>query len=101
VDVSVVGGLLEARKIAAMAEANYIQVSPHLYGGPLVAAASIQLSLCCPNFLILEVNETYDGIYRELLDVPIEWDRGSIIPSERPGLGHCLNEDVARSLAPE
>jgi len=100
-DVSVVGGLQEAQKIAALAEANYIQVSPHVYGGPLVAAASIQLSLCLPNFLILEVNETYDGIYRELLDVPIEWRRGWITPSERPGLGHSLNEEIARSLAPE
>ena len=45
-DVGRVGGILEARKIAAMAEAHYVQVAPHLYGGPLIAAASFQIDVC-------------------------------------------------------
>jgi galactonate dehydratase len=100
-DVGQVGGLLEAKKIAALAESHYVQISPHVYGGPLVAAASIQLSLCCPNFLIMEGNGTYSGIYRELVSPPIEWSGGYFVPSARPGLGHDLNEDVARALAPK
>ena len=100
-DVGLVGGILEARKIATMAEAHYVQGSPHVYGGPMTAAASIQLSLSCQNFLIMEGIERFGGIYDELTDPPITWQDGFIIPSERPGLGHDLREDVARSLRPE
>ena len=49
-----VGGLLEAKKIAGMAEAQYAQIAPHLYCGPVVGAANIQLATCTPNFSILE-----------------------------------------------
>jgi galactonate dehydratase len=99
-DVSQVGGLTEAKKIAAIAEAHYVQISPHVFGGPLVAAASIHLSISVPNFLIMEGNGTYTGIHRDLLDEPLEWREGYFVPSERPGLGHGLNEDLARRLAP-
>ena len=100
-DLGMVGGILEARKIATMAEAHYVQVSPHVYGGPMIAAASIQLSLSSQNFLIMEGIERFDGIYDELTDPPFTWRDGFIIPSERPGLGHDLREDVARRLRPE
>ena len=58
-----VGGLLEAKKIAAMAEAHYAQIAPHLYCGPIVGAANIQLAACSPNFLILESIERWDGFH--------------------------------------
>ena len=44
---------IEGKKIAAMAETRYVQVAPHLYCGPVAAAANIQLAACIPNFLIL------------------------------------------------
>jgi len=100
-DVGTVGGILEAKKIASTAEAHYIQVAPHVYGGPMIAAASIQLSLCAPNFLIMEGVERFDGIYDELTDPPFAWRDGYLIPSTRPGLGHDLREDVARRLRPD
>jgi galactonate dehydratase len=100
-DVGLVGGILEARKIATIAESHYVQVAPHVYGGPMIAAASIQLSLSSQNFLIMEGLERFDGIYDELTDPPFIWREGFVIPSERPGLGHSLREDVARSLRPE
>ena len=53
-NVARVGGLLEAKKIAGMAESFYAQIAPHLYNGPVGAAASIQLAATCPNFLIHE-----------------------------------------------
>jgi galactonate dehydratase len=99
-DVGQVGGLLEAKKIAALAESHYVQISPHVYGGPLVAVASMHLSVCSPNFLIMEGNDRYTGIHRDLLDEPLEWRDGYFVPSARPGLGHGLNEDLARQLAP-
>jgi L-alanine-DL-glutamate epimerase-like enolase superfamily enzyme len=100
-DVGVVGGISEARKIAAMAEPHYVQVAPHVYGGPMIAAASVQLSLAVPNFLIMEGLETFGGIYDELADPPFTWQDGFIVPSDRPGLGHDLREDLARRLRPE
>ncbi len=95
-DMGRVGGLLEAKKIAGMAEANYLQISPHVWGGPLIAAASIQIAACCPNFLILESIADFGGFHAEILKEPIEWKDGFIIPSKRPGLGYELNEAVAR-----
>jgi galactonate dehydratase len=95
-DLGGVGGILEAKKIAGMAEAHYLQVSPHVYDGPIVAAASIQIATCCNNALILETIETMEGIHAELLKEPIEWKKGYVHPSPRPGLGYELNEAVAR-----
>ena len=90
-----VGGILEAKKIAAMAEANYAQIAPHLYCGPVEAAANIQLAACSPNFLILESIETWTGFHTDLLMSPITWQDGYVIPSTEPGLGIELNESVA------
>ena len=90
-----VGGLLEAKKIAGMAEAHYAQIAPHLYCGPIVAAANIQLATCSPNFLILESIGRFDGFFAELLTTPIRWEDGYVIPPTAPGLGIELNEAVA------
>ncbi len=92
-----VGGLLEAKKIAGMAEAYYAQIAPHLYCGPVVGAANIQLSACSPNFLILESIERWDGFHAKLLKTPIRWEDGYVIPPEAPGLGVELDEDFARA----
>jgi galactonate dehydratase len=99
-DIGQVGGIWEARKIAAMAEAHYLQVSPHVYNGPINAAASVQLAVCCPNFLIMEAIERFDGFHAELIDPVITWEDGNVVPSGLPGLGHSLREDVAARYAP-
>jgi galactonate dehydratase len=90
-----VGGLLEAKKIAGMAEAHYAQVAPHLYCGPIEGAANIQLSACSPNFLILESIETWGGFHSTILTKPIRWEDGYVIVPNEPGLGVELNEAVA------
>jgi 2-dehydro-3-deoxyphosphogalactonate aldolase len=90
-----VGGILEAKKIAGMAEAYYAQIAPHLYCGPIAAAADIQLSVCSPNFLIQESIQTWGGFHARILKEPIQWQEGYIIPSAKPGLGVELNEEVA------
>jgi 2-dehydro-3-deoxyphosphogalactonate aldolase len=92
-----VGGLLEAKKIAGMAEAHYAQIAPHLYCGPVEGAANIQLAACSPNFLILESIETWGGFHAAILKQPIRWEAGYVIPPTAPGLGVELNEDVARA----
>ncbi|MBM3597713.1 MAG: mandelate racemase/muconate lactonizing enzyme family protein [Alphaproteobacteria bacterium] len=90
-----VGGLLEAKKIAGMAEAHYAQVAPHLYCGPVEGAANIQLSACSPNFLILESIQNWGGFHADILKKPIRWEAGYVIPPTEPGLGVELNEEVA------
>jgi galactonate dehydratase len=90
-----VGGILEAKKIAGMAEAHYAQIAPHLYCGPIEGAANIQLAACSPNFLILESIQMWDGFHAEILKTPIEWQDGYVIPPTAPGLGVELNEEVA------
>ena len=92
-----VGGLLEAKKIAGMAEVYHAQIAPHLYCGPIVGAANIQLATCTPNFLILEGIETWGGFHAEILQTPIKWQDGYVIPSSEPGLGVELNEAVAEA----
>jgi galactonate dehydratase len=92
-----VGGLLEAKKIAALAEVHYAQLAPHMYCGPIVGAANIQLATCSPNFLILEGIESWGGFQSELLEQAVQWEDGYVIPSSEPGLGVSLNEDVARA----
>ena len=92
-----VGGLLEAKKIAGMAEAHYAQIAPHLYCGPVVGAANIQIATCSPNFLILESIERWEGFQAQLLKKPIRWENGYVIPPEEPGLGVELDEEVARA----
>lgn len=92
-----VGGLLEAKKIAGMAEARYAQIAPHLYCGPIVGAANIQLAATCPNFLLLEGIGKWDGFHAEILETPIRWQEGYVLPPDAPGLGVTLNEAVART----
>ena len=88
------GGILEGRKIAAIAETYYAQIAPHLYCGPVVAAANIQLATAIPNFLILESIQKMDGFHAELLETPLCWEDGYIIPPNSPGLGVALNMEV-------
>jgi L-alanine-DL-glutamate epimerase-like enolase superfamily enzyme len=92
-----VGGLLEARKIAAMAEGFGVQVAPHLYAGPVAWAAAVQLAASIPNFLILETIRTGGGFHTDLLAQPVVWEDGYILPPDRPGLGVEIDEAVARA----
>ena len=90
-----VGGLLEARKIAAMAETHYAQIAPHLYCGPVVGAANIHLAAAIPNFLILESIERWGGFHAQLLKTPIVWEDGHVVVPTAPGLGVEIDEGVA------
>ena len=92
-----VGGIFEAKKIAAMAETHYAQMAPHLYAGPIEGAANIQLAATLPNFLILESIQTWGGFHAEILKTPIRWEDGYVIVPDTPGLGVELNEAVAKA----
>ena len=90
-----VGGILEGKKIAILAEAHYAQIAPHLYCGPVVGAANVQLAACSPNFLVLEGILDWSGFHADILRRPIRWENGYVIPPDEPGLGIELDETVA------
>jgi 2-dehydro-3-deoxyphosphogalactonate aldolase len=90
-----VGGILEAKKIAAMAETHYVQIAPHLYAGPVEGAANIHFAATLPNFLILESIETWGGFHARILKKAIRWEDGHVLPPTEPGLGIELDEAVA------
>ena len=94
-DVGWCGGLTEARKIAALAEAYQRPVAPHDCTGPVLLAASVHLSLSAPNALLQEtVRAFYAGWYRELVTVLPVIEGGHILPPEGPGLGTELLPEV-------
>ncbi|MDE2853038.1 MAG: mandelate racemase/muconate lactonizing enzyme family protein [Chloroflexota bacterium] len=93
-DVGQCGGILEAKKIAGMAEAHYAMIAPHMYCGPVAAAAAVQLDTCSPNFLIQEYNGA--GLHSDILKEPIRFEKGFITPPTGPGLGIELDEAVVK-----
>jgi 2-dehydro-3-deoxyphosphogalactonate aldolase len=95
-----VGGILEAKKIASLAEAFSAHIAPHLYNGPIGAAASIQLATASPNFLIQESILDWSGFHAQVLKKPLRWEDGFIIPSQEPGLGVELDMDVVNAHSP-
>ena len=94
-DISWCGGIGEAKKIATMAEAYKLPVTPHDCTGPVVLAASTHLSVNAPNALIQEsVRAYYTGWYKELVtEIPVV-ENGQIRPPEGPGLGTELIPDL-------
>ena len=91
-DVGQCGGITEAKKIAGIAEAHYALIAPHMYCGPVAAAAAIQIDTCSPNFVVQEAN---DGpLHRSIFKEPLVLDNGFIIPPTGPGLGVEFDEKV-------
>lgn len=95
-DVGQCGGILESKKIAAMSEAHYAMVAPHMYCGPVAFAAAVQLDTCCQNFMIQEYNTT--PLHGDILIEPLRLVDGFIMPPTGPGLGIELNEKVAKRV---
>lgn len=95
-DLCHVGGIFEARKIAAMAETHYVSVAPHNPLGPISLAACLQLDACTPNFLTQEHPTLPDGsdLGQGLLHDPFTITQGSISLPLAPGLGIHVDEDA-------
>ncbi len=91
-DIIQAGGILELKKIAAMAEAHYVGFQPHNPYGPICTIASLQLDACTPNFLIQEggLHEWYQDAV--IGDFPKQKDGFLPVP-EAPGLGIAIDED--------
>jgi galactonate dehydratase len=91
------GGILETKKIAAIAEIFNAQVAPHLYAGPVEWAANIQLAANIPNLLLVETIQTGGAFHLELIKHSIIWKDGYILAPTAPGLGIEFDEDLARA----
>jgi L-alanine-DL-glutamate epimerase-like enolase superfamily enzyme len=91
------GGILQTRKIAALAEYHHASLAPHCYCGPIVAAANAQIAAASPNFLILEAIRHFDSFHAEILVKPMIVEDGHLLLPDAPGLGVELNEAVARA----
>jgi len=98
-DVKVTGGMLELKKIAALAEGAGLMCSPHGPASPIGNAAAGHVMATVPNFEIFEYAFGEVPWRAELVDPPERVEGGSLILSERPGLGYTINERVAAKYA--
>jgi galactonate dehydratase len=89
------GGLWEARKIAAMAEAYYVSIAPHNPLGPIATAASVHFGFATPNFIIQEAIRADVPWRDEVVRNPVEVVRGHVALPDRPGLGIEVDEAAA------
>jgi galactonate dehydratase len=93
-DLSWCGGIGEAKKIATLAEAWGRTVAPHDCTGPVVLAASVHLSLNCPNTLVQETVRAFtSGWYREVMTELPDIREGFVYPMASPGLGTKLQPE--------
>jgi galactonate dehydratase len=100
-DVCVIGGISAAKKIAAVAEANYISIAPHNPLGPVSTAACLQLDACVPNFLIQEFPSYYHlGREDAMLKTPLQVEDGYIYIPDSPGIGIELVDDIDEKFQP-
>ena len=101
-DLSHAGGILECRKIAAMAEAYDIAVAPHCPLGPLALASCLQLAACTPNVAIQEMSlGIHYNVGHDLLEFCSDKEvltpqDGYLAIPEKPGLGITIDEAAVR-----
>lgn len=106
-DVALCGGILEARKIAAMAEAYDMAVAPHAPYGPIALAATLQLDTCVPNVFIQEqslgihYNKGFDLLDFVKNKEIFQFKDGFVDIPEKPGLGLEMDEDRIKEIARE
>ena len=94
-DLSHCGGLWEARKIAAMAEAHQIAVAPHNPNGPIATAATIHFAAATPNWIIQEAITSDVPWRNDVVINPVEVVNGYVAIPDRPGLGIDIDEREA------
>ena len=91
------GGLMEAKKVADMADTYYIPVAPHNVASPIGTVAAAHVCAAMNNFLVIEFHAHDVPWWGELVDGEPPITDGFIHLGDRPGHGLTLNEDVARA----
>ena len=97
-DIGNTGGIMETKKIAAMAEVYNMRIQPHTCSSPVATAAALQLDACIPNFIIQELYPYRVPEHFQIVDHAPEWDvqNGYLPIPDRPGLGVTLVEERVR-----
>jgi galactonate dehydratase len=94
-DVCVCGGLLEMRKIAAIAEAHYVTVAPHNPMSPIATAVNVHFAAATPNFTILEYILPLHNEWKDWVDAPYLPRDGYLeLRPDRPGFGIEVDEEA-------
>ena len=106
-DLSLTGGILEARKICAMAEAHDMAAAPHAPYGPVALAATLQLDVCTPNVFIQEqslgihYNQGFDLLDFVSNKEIFQFEQGYLPIPEGSGLGLVVDEEKVREVSLE
>jgi L-alanine-DL-glutamate epimerase-like enolase superfamily enzyme len=95
VDLCLVGGITEARKIAGWCETHHIKLAVHNPLGPVSSAAALHVNLATPNFGVQEQPRRPSEILPEVFPVQPVWEDGYLLPTDAPGLGIELNRKAA------
>jgi len=90
-DLACCGGVMELKKIAAMADTYFVPMAPHNMVGPVATIASAHVCLTVPNFMILEYQLGDVEWIDELISSPVPIRDGALHVSDAPGLGVKLN----------
>jgi galactonate dehydratase len=96
VDLCIVGGLTEARKIAGWCETHAIKLVTHNPLGPVSTAACLHLNLACPNVAVQEQPRRPGTWLTDVVPVQVDWQDGYLLPPTRPGLGIEFDREAAR-----
>jgi galactonate dehydratase len=100
-DICVCGGVLTMKKIAAMAEAQYMMVAPHNPMSPLATAINVHFAASTPNFYILEYSAPDSGARKNVLKEALMVNKdGYVDIPNKPGWGVELNEEAFKSMPP-
>jgi L-alanine-DL-glutamate epimerase-like enolase superfamily enzyme len=97
VDLCLAGGITEAKKIAAMAEAHHIKLATHNPLGPVATAACLHLNLACPNVGVQEQPRRPGTMLTDVVPVQMEWKDGYLLAPTRPGLGVEFDRAAAKA----
>lgn len=95
-DVTWTGGISELKKIATMAEAYYLPVSPHDAAGPVNLVAGGHVMVTTPNFYRIETSRYELSAYNQVLQEPLDNSGGRLRLPAGPGLGLRFDLDVMR-----
>lgn len=109
-DIAHAGGISETLRIANMAEAYDVAIAPHCPLGPIALAASLQVAVSIPNFVIQEMSlgmhynvEAGDiDLNSYLVDKTVfDIKEGYVAATSKPGLGIDIDEDLVRKISKE
>lgn len=98
-DVTWAGGITELKKIAILAEAYYVPITPHDASGPINVVAGAHVMMTVPNFYRIETSRYDLSGYNKLIEEPLDNRGGRIRLNSKPGLGVAMNLDYLRRNA--